>query len=154
LYIYAPMEASSNYEIKIRLNGKQKEIFDVLRKKWIQLKPEEEVRQKCVHFLIHQRGFPAGRLAVEYGLKVNRMFRRADVVAFDNFGHPLLLVECKAPKIKITQKVFDQIARYNLALRVDYLMVTNGNEQYCCSLDFNNKEYKFLKDIPYYDSIL
>jgi hypothetical protein len=148
------MDNSPKYNIKIRQTGDSKEVFDVLRKKWVQLQPEEEVRQNCIHFLITKKGYPAGRLASEYGLKVNQLARRADIVAFNHFGHPLLMVECKAPTIKISQKVFDQLARYNIALRVDYLVVTNGREQYCCIMDFKNEKYQFLKEIPNYNSIL
>lgn len=144
------MKPPPKYQIKIRNEANKTEVFDLLRKKWLVLTPEEEVRQKMILYLLNEKGYPAGRLASEYSLKVNELKRRADIVAFDSFGHPLLIVECKAPKVKITQKVFDQIARYNLSLRVDYLIVTNGAENYCCMMDFQNEQYRFLEEIPEY----
>ncbi len=138
------------HQLKIRKQGDKLEVFDSFRKKYVVLTPEEEVRQHFIHYMIQHKSYPAGLLAVEYSLKVNNMKKRADIVAFSKFGHPLLLVECKAPSIKITQKVFDQIARYNLSLRVDYLIVTNGLEHFCCQLDFKNNRYSFLEEIPDY----
>ncbi|NPD44766.1 MULTISPECIES: type I restriction enzyme HsdR N-terminal domain-containing protein [unclassified Lentimicrobium] len=141
-------------KLRLRQNEGKVEVFDVLRKKWLILTPEEEVRQLFVHYMMEEKKYPAGLLALEYSLKVNSLKRRADVVAFNHFGHPLLLVECKAPSVKIDQKVFDQIARYNLSMKVDYLIVTNGLEHFCCQLDFQNQKYYFLQDIPSYDEIV
>lgn len=138
------------HQLKLRQQDDKFEVFDHLRKKYVVLTPEEEVRQQFIHYMISHKNYPSGLLAVEYSLKVNNMKRRADIVAFSKFGHPLLLVECKAPSIKITQKVFDQIARYNLSLRVDYLIVTNGLQHFCCKLDFANNSYSFLEEIPDY----
>jgi len=138
------------HQLKIRKQGDKLDVFDSLRKKYVVLTPEEEVRQHFIHYMIQHKSYPAGLLAVEYSLKVNNMKKRADIVAFSKFGHPLLLVECKAPSEKITQKVFDQIARYNLSLKVDYLIVTNGLEHFCCQLDFKNNRYSFLEEIPDY----
>lgn len=148
------MKPPLKYQLKFRQTENKTEVFDLLRKKWLILTPEEEVRQKVILFLLNEKGFLPGRLASEYGLKVNQLVRRADIVAFDSFGHPLLIVECKAPSVKINQKVFDQIARYNLSLRVDYLVVSNGIQHYCCSMDFNKSQYHFLKEIPDYESIV
>lgn len=147
------MSILPKYQIKLRKNEEKTEVFDLLRKKWLVLTPEEEVRQKMILYLLNEKGYPAGRLASEYSLKVNELKRRADIVAFDRFGHPLLIVECKAPKIKITQTVFDQIARYNLSLRVDYLIVSNGLQNYCCMMDFKLEKYQFLEEIPEYKRI-
>lgn len=148
------MDTSPKYQIKSRKTGTKTEVFDLLRKKWLILTPEEEVRQKMILYLLNERSFPSGRLASEYSLKVNGLKRRADIVAFNQFGHPVLIVECKAPKVKITQAVFDQIARYNLSLRVDYLIVTNGNQNYCCMMDFKEEKYHFLESIPNYKNIV
>lgn len=147
------MKPPPKYQIKLRKNNDNTEVFDLLRKKWLVLTPEEEVRQKMILYLLNEKDYPAGRLASEYGLKVNELKRRADIVAFDQFGHPVLIVECKAPKVKITQKVFDQIARYNLSLRVDYLVVSNGEQNYCCIMDFKQEKYAFLEEIPLYKNI-
>ena len=140
-------------KLKLRQLTDKVEVFDVLRKKWLVMTPEEEVRQRFVHYLMDEKNYPAGLLAVEYSLKVNSLKRRADVVVFNHFGHALLLVECKAPSVKIDQKVFDQIARYNLSMKVDFLIVTNGLEHFCCQLDFQNHKYHFLQDIPSYEEI-
>jgi type I site-specific restriction-modification system R (restriction) subunit len=148
------MQTPPKHQVKLRKESGKAEVFDLLRKKWLVLTPEEEVRQKMILFLLNKKGYPAGRLASEYSLKVNELKRRADIVAFDKFGHPILIVECKAPKVKITQTVFDQIARYNLSLRVDYLVVTNGSQNYCCMMDFMQEKYQFLEDIPDYNSII
>jgi len=143
-----------SYPLKIRLHQGKQDVFDGLRKKYVALTPEEEVRQLFIQYLINEKKYPSGLLAAEYSLKVNNRKKRADIVAFSNMGHPLLIVECKAPSIKITQKVFDQIAQYNLSLRVDYLIVTNGLEHFCCQLDFTKNSYRFLEDIPEYSEIL
>ena len=140
--------------LKIRIQNGKKEVFDILRKKYVAYTPEERVRQYFVHYLIHYKSYPQGLMAAEYSLKVNQLKKRADIVSFNPFGHPLLLVECKAPEVKITQKVFDQIARYNLNLKVDYLVVTNGLEHFCCQLDFTKNSYLFLEDIPNYNDIV
>ena len=140
-------------KIKIRQSQDKTEVFDILRKKWLVMTPEEEVRQQLVHYLIEEKNYPAGRLAVEYSLRINSLKRRADIVAFNQFGHPILIVECKAPSVKITQKVFDQIARYNLSMKVDYLVVSNGHHNYCCMMDVKKEAYQFLESIPEYHKI-
>ena len=142
------------YPLKLRKTNGKLEILDIFRKKYVVMTPEEEVRQRFIQYMIHDKGFPAGLLAVEYSLKVNQLKKRADIVAFSKTGHPLLIVECKAPAVKITQDVFDQIARYNLDLKVDYLIVTNGLEHFACQLDFNANTYRFLEDIPDYLDVL
>lgn len=141
-------------KLKLRQHDDKVEVFDILRKKWLVLTPEEEVRQRFVHYMMDEKKYPAGLLAIEYSLRVNSLKRRADAVAFNRFGHPILLVECKAPSVKIDQKVFDQIARYNLSMKVDYLIVTNGLEHFCCQLDFPNNSYHFLQDIPSFEEIV
>lgn len=125
-------------------------IFDVLRKKFIQLTPEEWVRQNTVMFLIHERKYPRSLLNVEKQIKVNGLTRRYDIVAFKPRGEIKLVVECKQPRVPITQETFDQIARYNLTLNADYLMVTNGQVHYYCQMDYEGKKYNFLREIPMY----
>lgn len=125
-------------------------IFDDIRKKFVVLQPEEWVRQHCVHFLIIYKHFPKSLINVEKKLEVNKMTKRYDIVVFKTNGDIHLIVECKAPKVKIDQDTFDQIARYNLELNADYLMITNGLEHYYCQMDFENQRYNFLKDIPSY----
>ena len=126
-------------------------IFDEIRKKFVVLQPEEWVRQHCVHYLIKSKNFPKSLINVEKKLEVNKMTKRYDIVVFKTDGTIQLIVECKAPKVKIDQSAFDQIARYNLELNADYLMITNGLEHYYCQMDFVNKRYDFLQDIPGYE---
>ncbi|MBC29419.1 MAG: restriction endonuclease subunit R [Muricauda sp.] len=123
-------------------------IFDVIRKKFVLLQPEEWVRQHVVHFLLTTKGYPKSLMNVEKQLIVNKLSKRYDVVVFKPDSSIFLLVECKAPQVKITQDVFDQIARYNRGLGATYLMVTNGLEHYYCQMDYVLEKYTFLKEIP------
>lgn len=126
-------------------------IFDVVRKKFVVVQPEEWVRQHVVNYLLKDKNYPLGHINVEKQLLVNRIKKRYDVVVFDPQGGIEILVECKSPQINITQDVFDQIARYNLQLRARYLMVTNGLDNYYCKMDFEKEQYTFLGDIPRYN---
>ncbi len=141
------------YSFKIRTQAQQDFIFDIIRKKFIRLTPEEWVRQHIVHFLIKERNYPKGLIAVEQGLKVNELARRFDVLLYNKMGKACFLIECKAAQVKITQDVFDQIARYNLALKVPYLLVTNGLMHYCCQIDFEQNNYQYLDDVPFYGEL-
>lgn len=125
-------------------------IFDTIRKKFIILQPEEWVRQHCVHYLLQVKKYPHALINVEKELSINRLKKRYDIIVYEPQGDVHLIVECKAPHIKINQDTFDQIARYNLALNATYLMVTNGLQHYYCQMDFEAKNYMFLKDIPEY----
>ena len=129
-------------------------IFDILRKKFVALTPEEFVRQHFVHFLISHKQFPLERMANEMSLVQNGIKRRCDTLVADRQGCPLVIVEYKAPTIEITQNVFDQIVRYNMVLRARYLIVSNGITHYCCAIDYDNDTYKFLPDIPDYQQLL
>lgn len=123
-------------------------IFDVIRKKFVVLQPEEWVRQHLVHHLINNKKYPSSLINVEKQLKINGLKKRYDVVVFNSDGTIEILCECKAPKIKIDQTTFDQIARYNMNLKAKYLLVTNGLEHFYCSMDFEKEKYSFLTDIP------
>ncbi|MFS4481754.1 type I restriction enzyme HsdR N-terminal domain-containing protein [Hyunsoonleella sp. 2307UL5-6] len=125
-------------------------IFDIIRKKFMVLQPEEWVRQNCIHYLIEDKKYPKSLINVEKALKVNDLKKRYDIVVFKSNGDIKLIVECKAPNVPINQTTFDQIARYNLTLNADYLMVTNGLNHYYCQMDFEHSQYQFLKDIPEY----
>ncbi|MCM4168281.1 hypothetical protein KCTC52924_03844 [Arenibacter antarcticus] len=125
-------------------------IFDVIRKKFVVLQPEEWVRQHVVHYLWKEKNYPLSHINIEKQLLINNLKKRYDVVIFSPDGEIELLVECKAPKITITQHVFDQIARYNLQLNAKYLMVTNGLENFYCKMDLEGEMYTFLKTIPNY----
>lgn len=125
-------------------------IFDVIRKKFVILQPEEWVRQHCVHYLIHEKKYPIPLINVEKKLKINGLTKRYDIVVFNNDGSIFLIVECKSPNIIINQATFDQLATYNLTLNATFLMVTNGINHYYCQMDFKSEQYVFLKDIPCY----
>lgn len=138
------------YSFKVKNSEKHVLIFDELRKKYVVLTPEEWVRQHFVKFLITEKEYPVSLVAIEKQLTVNGLKKRSDILIFSTDGTPNIIVECKAPSVKITQATFDQIARYNLKLNANYLMVTNGLEHYTCILDTTNETYVFLKDIPVY----
>mgnify|MGYP001942496920 CR=1 FL=1 len=114
------------------------------------LTPEEWVRQHVLHFLISEKKYPLSHINVEKQLQLHDTIKRYDIVVFNANGSIEIIVECKAPKIKINQSVFDQIARYNFVIKANFLMVTNGLEHYNCKMDYKNEEYIFLKDIPKY----
>ena len=142
------------FEIKLRGTKAQPQIFDILRKKYIALTPEEWVRQHFVHFLVEHKGYPAALMANEIQLKVGEKTLRADSVLYSRDLKPRMIIEYKAPRIPITQKVFDQISIYNMLLHVDYLVVSNGLQHYICKMDYNDKKYLFLEDIPDYEELL
>ena len=142
------------FDGKISSEGEKKRIFDVIRRRYVALTPEEWVRQHFVHFLAEEKGYPLSLMANEVQLKLNGMSRRCDTVVYDRTLTPRVIVEYKAPTVEITQKVFDQISRYNRVLRVDYLIVSNGLTHYCCRIDYASQGYTFLPDIPTYEEIL
>lgn len=142
------------YETKICERDGKLQIFDPLRKCHVALTPEEWVRQHFVNFLIESRGFPAALMANEVAITVNGMKRRCDTVVYDRQLQPRVIVEYKAPTVKITKEVFAQISRYNLTLKVDYLIVSNGLQHYCCRMDYTNNSYSFLQEIPEYTKIV
>ena len=142
-----------NYDFKYRTEGGARLVLDVYRKRFVKLSPEEEVRQRFARYLVEEKGFPASLILTEYALKINKLSRRCDILVHKPAGHPVLLVECKAPEVGITQATFDQVARYNLAFRVKYLIVTNGLKHYCCRIDFDTEKISFLEQIPAYTEI-
>jgi len=141
-------------KLKILKENNKLKIFDIIRKKYVAFTPEEQVRQEFIHYLINEKQYPKGLFSVEKQLKVFDTEKRADIVLYDTSGKPLVIVECKAPEVSITQKAFDQIARYNMTFKADYLIVTNGLKHYCCKPDYQNNTYEFLKEIPTYDKIV
>ena len=136
-----------NYTFKIKNSGNGDYIFDEIRKKYIKLTKEEWVRQNCVKFLINEKNFSPVLINIEKTIKINKLIKRYDIVVYKPDGGIKLLVECKSPEIKINQKTFDQIAIYNMNLKSELLMVTNGLKHYYCEINYNNKCYTFLKDI-------
>jgi hypothetical protein len=139
-----------NYKFKLKSNENKTLIFDNLRKKYMILTPEEWVRQHFVQFLIEEKNYPPTLIAIEKQVVVNNLKKRSDILVFNKEGNPDIIVECKAPKIKITQATFDQIARYNLKLNANFLIVTNGLTHFYCKMDFKKETYVFLKEIPNY----
>lgn len=141
-----------SYEIKLRQTGGNQQIFDILRRKYVALTPEEWVRQHFVHFLIEHKGYPKGLLANEVELRLGEKKLRCDTVLYNRVLQPQMIIEYKAPTITLTQRVFDQISAYNLLLHVDFLVVSNGLRHYCCRMNYENHTYEFLRDIPDYPS--
>lgn len=138
------------FEYRFKSTENKVSIFDVIRKKFIILQPEEWVRQHCVHYLINAKKFPKSLINVEKELTINGLKKRYDIVVFNSDGSIHLIVECKSHKIKIDQTTFNQIARYNLVLNATYLMVTNGLNHYYCEMDMEKEQYIFLEAIPDY----
>ena len=136
------------YNFKVKTIENANYVFDIIRKKYVLLTPEEWVRQHLLYYLIHEKKYPASLISLEKGLTVNGLKKRFDLLAFDKNGQPQLLAECKAPEIKLTQKVFDQIANYNMKFKVRFLLVTNGLQHSMCEFDADFKSYKFIKEIP------
>jgi predicted type IV restriction endonuclease len=139
-----------SYRFRLKNSENKVSIFDEIRKKFILLTPEEWVRQHVIRFLLEEKKYPKSLINVEKVLKVNGITKRYDVVVFKSDGSIDVLIECKAPQIKIAQDTFDQIARYNMTMKADYLMVTNGMNHYFCQMDFENEKYLFLPELPEY----
>lgn len=137
-----------NYSFRLKNSENKIAAFDDIRKKFIILTPEEWVRLHTVQFLINEKHFPQSHINVEKQLTLGKLIKRYDVVVYKPTGKIHLIVECKAPSVKITQATFDQIARYNMQLKATYLMVTNGLEHYYCQMDYKKEKYIFLPELP------
>jgi type I site-specific restriction-modification system R (restriction) subunit len=137
------------YDFRIREdeNG-EREIFDSFRKKFVKLTPEEWVRQHFLHLLSDEKGYPATLISVEKQLIILGRSKRFDTVVFKNDGTPLVLIEFKAPSVKLNQNVIEQVASYNFVLHANFLMVSNGLSHYCCKMDYENRTYHLLSEIP------
>ncbi len=136
----------------VRKNSKTL-IFDPFRKSWFVLTPEEWVRQHFLMWITEELDYPKGLIAVEASLKYNTLTMRADAVVYSRQGNPLMLIECKAPQVKITQHTFEQAARYNYSFRTQYLALTNGMEHYCCRIDLTNGKVIFLENFPGFNEL-
>jgi predicted type IV restriction endonuclease len=139
-----------SYNFRFKNSENKTYIFDEIRKKFMVLTPEEWVRQHVIQFLIHEKKYPKSHINVEKLIKINTLNKRYDIVVFQRDGNIKLLVECKAPSVAITQTTFDQIARYNLTVNAQYLMVTNGLKHYFCEINHKEEQYVFLRDVPNY----
>ena len=138
------------YSFRFKNSENKVAIFDEIRKKFIIVTPEEWVRQHVVQFLLQDKKYPKSHINVEKLLKINGLIKRYDVVVYKPDGNITILVECKAPEVKISQSTFDQIARYNMTLKAEYLMVSNGLNHYFCKMDYENEKYDFLSELPEY----
>ena len=124
------------------------QVFDVIRKKYFVLTPEEWVRQHFIHYLNTEKNYPMGLMGVEKMVKYNALKTRADIVLYTTEGKAKMIVECKAPNVKITQDTFNQIAKYNFKLKVLFLVVTNGMQHFCCKMDYEKNINCFLEEVP------
>ena len=142
------------YPAKIKEKDGKRTIFDELRGCYVALTPEEWVRQNFVQMLLHRYGYPASLMANESAIELNGMIRRCDTIVYDRSLRPRMIVEYKAPTVKIDKKVFAQISRYNLVLKVDYLVISNGIQHYCCKMDYEKNTFSFLNNIPTYQELI
>jgi len=140
-----------SYDFNITQEENKKYIFDIIRKKHVILTPEEWVRQNFIHYLINEKKYQASLISVEHFFTINNLTKRCDIVLFNNNGNPLIIVECKSPKVRITQKAFDQIARYSIKFEVELLILTNGITHFCCIIDRINNTISNISDIPEFD---
>lgn len=143
-----------SYPVKLNDNNGVRSIYDPLRKKYIVLTPEEWVRQHFINFLSQHKAYPIELMANEVLLRLNSTSKRCDTVVYDKYLTPIAIIEYKAPHIKITQEVFEQIYRYNIVLRVKYLIVSNGMQHFCYKIDYKHNKSTFLPDIPSYQDML
>ncbi len=141
------------YSFQVKSSDGKEQIFDLLRKKYVRLTPEEWVRQNFIRYLVEEKGYPSALMVVEAGVNINNNPLRADLIVYGRSGLPLVAAEFKAPSVKITQQTFDQIVRYNMQLKVRFLMVSNGLLHYCCQIDYATNSYSFLPDIPDFGQI-
>ena len=142
-----------NIDLNIRkhsTNSHESDVFDIIRKKWVTLTPEEYVRQYFIHYMINSLSFPTTHISVEQAFQFeNGKTQRADIVAYNSNGKPMMLIECKASSIKITNDIFTQATRYNAVVKAKYIIVTNGLSHYLLSTE-NFIDYNFEKKIPRY----
>jgi type I restriction enzyme R protein N terminal domain protein len=136
------------YEFRFKNSENKLYIFDIVRKKFVSLTPEEWVRQHTIQFLLKEKKYPQSLINVEKQIQVNQLTKRYDIVVYRSDGSIFLAVECKAPQVKITQQIFDQIARYNMTLKAENLMITNGLHHIFYQIDYVNQKYVFLEELP------
>jgi len=142
------------YDVKIKKTDDKLFVFDGLRRKYVALTPEEWVRQHFINFLVKEKSYPQNLIVNEAQINLNSQKVRCDTVVYDRNTNPLVIVEYKAPHVTISQQVFDQIAKYNIVLKVGYLIVSNGLEHYCCKIDYEAQSYCYLEEIPFYKDLL
>ena len=141
------------YNFRIKKQDEKLLIFDSQRKRYVSLTPEEWVRQHFIRFLIDKKGYPSALLAVEKQLNLNGMKKRCDAILYNPDAKPAMIIEFKAPHVSINQQTFDQVAVYNAKLKVDFFIISNGLEHYCCSVNTKTAQYEYFPEIPDYSSL-
>lgn len=142
------------YSFKITGKPGEEKIFDIIRRRYVRLTPEEWVRQNFIRYLTEEGGYPAGLMGVEVTFTMNRLRKRADILIHNREGKPVMIVECKSYDVALDENVFDQIVTYNMRFRVPYLVVTNGMINYACKIDFENNSWEYLMVIPQYEELI
>ncbi len=140
------------FDYRIKKQNGMAMIFDIIRKKYVALTPEEWVRQHLVHYLVEEKRYPRTLIAVEKEIHLYGLKRRFDVVCYDRQSEPYLIVECKAPAVALSQAVFDQVFRYNLVMAAPYVAITNGVTHYCGRLN-ENRTFSFLPGFPSFSPV-
>lgn len=141
------------FDFRLKSEGDKHFVFDSIRKKFILLTPEEWVRQNFIQFLVQHKKYPASLMAIEKQITINNKLFRFDLVGYQRSGQPFMIAEFKAPGVKITQQAFDQVVRYNMALKVKIVIVSNGLQHFVCAIDYEKSDYTFLKEIPEFRNI-
>lgn len=142
------------YNFRFRQLESKAQIFDGFRKRYVALTPEEWVRQNFLMYLVTEKNYPSTLISVESALMLYSRRKRTDIVIYNNQGTALMIVECKAPQVPVDEKVFDQVVRYNMALQVRFMVLTNGINHFCCHIDYQNRSYRFLPEIPLFDRLV
>jgi type I site-specific restriction endonuclease len=142
------------YQFRITSKNGKQQIFDIVRKKFVALTPEEWVRQHVLHHLHEKKSAPLSLIGVEVSLKLNSLVKRADVVVYARTGKPIMLIECKAPGVSVSHHVFEQAARYDMIFHVNFMFITNGMSHYCCKFNHDDHTHSFLPDIPSYEEMI
>jgi len=142
------------YSFRIKKQNEKLVIFDSQRKRYVALTPEEWVRQNFIRFLIEEKGYPAAYLAIEKQLNMNGMKKRCDAILYNEHAQPFLIIELKAPNVSISQATFDQVAVYNAKLKVDFFIISNGIEHFCCKVNLETARYEFFLEIPDFNQIV
>jgi hypothetical protein len=138
------------YQFNIKIVDSKKYIFDFVRKKFVLLTPEEWVRQNFIMYLIHSKKYPGSLMSVERQIKLYGKLFRFDLLIYNKKGDPFMIAEFKSPAVPVTQETFDQVVRYNMALKVDFVLVSNGMQHFICQIDYKTNSYKFLREVPFY----
>lgn len=138
-----------DYQLK-KIQGRP-HIFDILRKKYLLITPEEWVRQHFIHYLINKHQYPKSLMSSEDGLLYNKRLKRTDILIYDRMGNPFMVIECKATTIKIDNTVFQQVATYNSTIKAPYICVTNGLQHFVCAIDHDKRSSTFLDSFPSFE---